>query len=94
VTKARKLKSVAEHARDVLIETDNPAVMHGDSGLLDEIACRRWPEAIDWHPLKRWQRVLDSLEGSKLFTKSVYVAKRGLRGNPYQRCFTLIKESA
>ncbi len=33
-------KSVAEHARDVLIETDNNGVGYGDTGLLDLIADR------------------------------------------------------
>lgn len=33
-------KTIAEHARDVLIETDNYGVGYGDSGLLDTIATR------------------------------------------------------
>lgn len=33
-------KTIAEHARDVLIETDNFGVRYGDSGLLDKIADR------------------------------------------------------
>lgn len=34
------MKTIAEHARDVLIETDNYGVMFGDAGLLDSIAER------------------------------------------------------
>jgi len=53
---------VCDAAVAVLRETGNPAVMYGDSGLLDQIAERanqKGHEAA--HPTLRWKRVLDAL---------------------------------
>lgn len=46
----------------VLLDTDNPAVMWGDSGLLDSIFERWRPGLRKVHPLDRWQRVLGALD--------------------------------
>lgn len=84
--------AIDEIAKQVLIETDNPAVMWGDCGLLDEIATRANRKWKDFHPYKRWQRVLNALEGSELFEKSVVNTQPGMRGNQYCRVFTLRTE--
>jgi len=57
----RKKQRICDIAERVLRETNNPAVMWGDSGLLDMIAERsgRWIDGE--HPYKRWQRVLNAL---------------------------------
>lgn len=78
-------------AVEVLKETDNCGVMHGDSGLLDEIyerSCRERgrPQLYRVHPLTRWKRVLDALSKSPgPFEKSFI---RGFR-NQLWRCFRL-----
>lgn len=77
-------KTIAEHAKDVLIETDNPAVMAGDNGLLGLIAERS--EMAERHPLGMQRRVLAALEGNPLFTKS----KGWMRGR-WVRKFTLVE---
>lgn len=89
-----KRKTIADHTLDVLRETDNPAIMFGDCGLLDMVAARaelkiskgRYGTAN--HPLARWKRVLDGLERSKLFVKSLVWAAPGRRGNQIFRKFT------
>lgn len=51
---------VCDAAVAILRETDNPAVMWGDSGLLDAISIRAGLKDPFW-PSVRWQRVLDAL---------------------------------
>lgn len=82
-------KTIAEHMRDVLIDTDNPSVMHGDAGLLDDCGRRcAHTNLMKIHPLNRWQRILDALEHSPLFEKCmVYLGKR--QGNQWVRNFDL-----
>ena len=95
-----KRKTIADHAADILRETNNPAVMWGDCGLLDMIheragmvekpvGGRTWCTALERH-----KRVLNALERSPLFKKTVVSMKRGHRGNQCCRVFTLIKEQA
>jgi hypothetical protein len=55
-----KRKTIAEHAVDVLRETDNPAVCYGDSGLLGLIAKRAGMKSR--HPLNMYKDVLDAME--------------------------------
>ena len=76
-------KTIAQHAADILRETENPAVMHGDSGLLDAIGHRAGMKKM--HPLDRWKLILAGLERSPdLFQKTHVMGHRGL-----VRCFTL-----
>lgn len=49
-------------AVEVLLDTDNPAVMWGDSGLLDQIFAKWIIDPGKVHPLDRWQRVLNALD--------------------------------
>lgn len=74
-------KTIAQHAVDVLLETDNPAVMWGDCGLLDMIADRAKVSKLNvWPPMWRWKQVLDGLEGSPLFRKVMtYAGNRPVR---------------
>jgi hypothetical protein len=57
-------KPIHQIAVEVLRETDNPAVMYGDSWLLDEIFYRANGRDRPPHPLDRWKRVLDALQKS------------------------------
>lgn len=86
------MPTIAEIMRDILIETDNPAVMYGDCGLLDSCANRAGMQ-IDWPPMKRWRKVLAALERSKsgqaLFEKRLVAGRRGVPGNPVLRSFLL-----
>ena len=82
---ASKRKTVAEHAADILRETNNPGVCWGDCGLLDLIFVRakmRRPKPTNgrtWvSPSLGHKRVLDALEGSPLFEKK-YTAGSGSR---------------
>jgi hypothetical protein len=50
-----------EIAAQVLKETDNPAVMWGDSGLLDAIYYLKNGRNTGRHPYQRWKTVLDAL---------------------------------
>ena len=73
--------TIADVARDILIEEEQPAVMYGDVVLLDMIgvACdeRIGTTLCDrggkWtHPLNRHKRILDALDskrGQELFDK-------------------------
>lgn len=54
-------RRVCDVAAEVLRETGNPAVMYGDSGLLDAIFARANLRTPAWHPLTQWKRVLDAL---------------------------------
>ena len=64
-------KTIAEHARDVLIETDNYGVGYGDSGLLESIAVRcgyqrkqrrlRSAQAFGRSIHNRWDSVLSGI---------------------------------
>jgi len=45
---------------EVLCETNNPAVVYGDSGLLDLI-WERLGKSMSVHPYTRWKRILDAL---------------------------------
>jgi hypothetical protein len=74
-------RPVHEIAAEVLRETDNPAVMWGDAGLLDMIHARAFPERQTAWPSDRWKRVLDALDRNPgPFTKS-------LSEMPGGRCF-------
>lgn len=81
-----KRKTIGEHALDVLRDTDNPAIMWGDCGLLDMVA-RRAGMREGLHPLTRWQRVLAGIERSGLFEKSFSRLKPGMQGNQVCRVF-------
>lgn len=91
-------KRVCDVAAAYLRETDNPAVMWGDSGLLDEIFKRaglratQGPYTIEGHPLARWKRVLDALTKcpGELVPCLVQLGRVGAsRGGRVARCFYL-----
>ena len=85
-----ELMTIAETAKQVLIETNNNGVMWGDCFLLDDIAVRcKHTNLMTLHPLVRHQRILNALEKSPLFEKRVVWLKRGYQGNQTGRCFTL-----
>lgn len=94
-----KKKTIAEHMRDVLIETDSGdgkgkySVMYGDVYNLDECAMRcKHTNLMELHPLDRHQRILNALERSKLFRKFL-VRITGIRGLSLVRAFeTEMKE--
>jgi hypothetical protein len=52
-------RRICDIALEVLVETDNNAIMWGD-GLLDEVH-KRSGGSLGVHPLKRWQRILNAL---------------------------------
>lgn len=94
-----KKKTIAEHAADILRETDNPAVMWGDCGLLDMIYKRAEMKpskprpGMKWeHPWDRHARVLNALERSPLFEKRLVEMRWGRSGQPYGRKFVLRKD--
>lgn len=83
------MKTIADHAVDVLIETDNPGVMWGDAHLLDDIAWKCTHTNLrDAHPLKRHKRILDALDRDSRFEK-FYIHMNGCPG-PLWRSFKLI----
>lgn len=74
-----------EAAVEILRETNNPAVMWGDSGLLDQIHDRAGFMKKS-HPLDRWSAVLKSLGRSP----GLLIAGTTLCGkNRRVRCFWL-----
>ena len=88
-------KTIADIAVEVLKETDNPGIMHGDVHLLDMIAKRathttlmRRKDGTCTHPLNRHKRILDALGRDPRFEK-YYISMPGLVGNPYWRSFKL-----
>lgn len=65
-----KHKTIAEYMREVLLETDNNSVMHGDAHLFDDCARRAThTNLIDQHPFERQARIMNALERSSLFDK-------------------------
>jgi len=90
-----KHKTIADITVEVLKETDNPGVMHGDVTLLDMIAVRcthttlmKKKNGKYTHPLNRHKRILDALEKDKRFEK-FYARMPGIRGNQMWRSFKL-----
>jgi hypothetical protein len=82
-------ETISTIAEKHLIETENPAVMYGDTHLLDEIANKcTHTNLMTLHPLVRHQRMLNALEKSNLFTKG-YVRITGYRGFSLVRSFKL-----
>lgn len=88
-------KTIADIAVEVLRETDNPGIMHGDVVLLDMIAVRathttlmKRKDGKYTHPLNRHKRILDALGKDPRFEK-YYITMPGLIGNPYWRSFKL-----
>lgn len=80
-----KRTKVGDITLEVLKETDNPAVMWGDCGLLDTIG-----ERAGWgrmHPLVRWQRVLNALDRDERFEKWLVDIGEITRGPRYVRKF-------
>lgn len=63
------MKTIAEHAKDVLSENGVNGVMYGDSHLLEDIASRAGVRTKVKHPLNRWKAVLAGLERSPDFEK-------------------------
>ena len=52
---------ICDAAEQILIETDNPAVMLGDNGLIDLIAERAGKLRDKEHPFDRHTRILNAL---------------------------------
>ncbi len=76
-------KTIADIAREVLVDADRDGVMWGDCNLLDMIAgaCDHeiGTKLINSHPLNRHKRILDGLatkRGKELFDKSYVRADR------------------
>jgi len=85
------VKTIADYAVEVLIETDNPGVQYGDTRLLDDIAERAThTNLMDKHPLTRHSRILDALDRDSRFEK-YYIKMNGYRG-PHWRQFKLIQK--
>ena len=89
----KRKKTIAEHMRDVLIETNSGdgkgkyIVMWGDLHNLDECASRcKHTNLMKLHPINRHQRILNALERSKLFRK-FFVRITGFRGLSLVRAF-------
>lgn len=73
-------KRIAEHAIDVLRETNNDGVSWGDSGLLDLIYVRADMKLKDDRPMNRHKQVLAALDRAPdLFRKSYWQANVGGR---------------
>lgn len=86
------MKTVAQIAKEVLIETKNDMVGWGDCSLLDEIASRcTHTKLMQMHPLERHIALLNRLEGSSLFKKWKYKTVYGYGNRErYVRNFELI----
>ncbi len=67
----------------MLRETDNPAVMWGDCGLLDDIAERADPRMIDLHPLLRHEIILDALRSCRQLVPGLAIIGRSRRVRIY-----------
>ena len=82
-------KTIAQHMVDTLKETDNPAVMFGDCGLLDHCAKKcSHTNLMKLMPHVRHTRILNALDDSHFFEKS-YTWEPGIIGNKRWRKFTL-----
>ncbi len=82
---------ICDVTAQVLRETDNPAVMYGDAGLLDLIAVRAGVKCPSWPPTIGWQRVLNALSrqpGELVNSWSVEA-----HSNRRVRCFRLPEEA-
>ena len=87
-----KRKTIADYAVEILKETDNPAVMYGDCGLLDMIAKRcTHTNLMKAHPLNRHSRILTALEKDSRFEK-MFIRMNGLRGNQMWRSLKLVSK--
>jgi hypothetical protein len=82
-----KKKRVCDIAVEVLKESNNPAVMWGDAGLLDTIAARAGI-ARDECPIYNWRRVLNALSRQPGILKP----KLTMAGNRAVRIFRLPEE--
>lgn len=67
------MKSIAEHARDVLIEQGRTCIAWGDPDALDEISHRSIHTNLrQLHIPIRHKRILDALDCSPLFEKYLF----------------------
>jgi hypothetical protein len=83
-------KTIAQHAKEYLVENGHNGVMWGDTWLLDAIADRCIHTNLTiLHPLNRHTRILNALEKSSLFEKKVVIGKPGYRGNQTTRVFMI-----
>ena len=73
-------KTIAQIAKEHLIETGNDSVGYGDCHLLDAIAKKATHTTLmKKHPLDRHIAVLNALDRSKLFKKSLFYVYLGNR---------------
>ena len=85
-------KTIAEYMKDTLIDTDNKAVMFGDTGLLDACARKcKHTNLMTLHPMLRHSRILTACERSGLFDKLFILinGKGSGRGQHYWRSLSL-----
>lgn len=69
----KKHKTIAQIAKEYLIEIGHGSVGYGDCHLLDEIASKATHTTLrDKHPLDRHVAILNALGRSKLFKKSYF----------------------
>ena len=88
----RKHKTIAQIAKECLIESENDGVGYGDCSLLDEIASKATHTTLmKKHPLDRHIAILNALSRSKLFKKSYYRVWLGNREG-LARTFTLAEK--
>ena len=87
------MKTIAEHMRDVLVETENKGFMWGDLYLMDMCAARcTHTTLLDAHPIDRHKRIMDACGRSPLFDAGL-IRVDVPRGNKLRRAFDL-KEAA
>ena len=82
-------KTIAEHMIDIMIENEVEAVGYGDLSLLGECAKRSEMNLKNNHPLNRNKAVLDALETSIRFQKSMFLCITN-RGERLVRNFKLL----
>ena len=66
-------KTIAQITKEYLLETENDSIGFGDTRLLDEIARRATHTTLmKKHPLDRHIAILNALDRSVLFRKSLF----------------------
>jgi len=90
--RTRVRKPVAQIAKEHLIETGNDRIGYGDCDLLDAIAKKATHTTLfDKHPLDRHIAILNALDRSNLFEKSLFRIWVGNREG-LARTFNLVEK--
>lgn len=82
-------KTIAEHAADILRETNKHSVGYGDAETIEAIAARYGMEQT-LSARERQARVLSALQISPLFEMQLVDIREGQRGKRQGRSFTLV----